>query len=580
MDPETTISRLRAVELFKEFPESELRQLATGFSERSFQKDEVVVREGDPGAELFIILEGDFQVFLRQESLGFEKELALLGPGGYFGEVALVAGGNRLASVRALTSGRALVLTRQHLLDLLTRVPTLALALCRGMADYLARARVGQSSFAYVNLDDYPKLREFHSLIPARISSYCQALAVDRDGDKVTVAMVQPHDERARSFLRNVLRQYRVEFVATSERDFERFSGLVHGAAQTEPSYDGEPLIFINTEGDEEPLGQHETASLLQKVLGHAIRHGSSDVHFEPGTHDARVRLRIDGNMLTLPETVSSKLFVQVVSRLKVMSGMDITHKRLPQDGRFPLKIGNRQVEVRSSVMPCQGGEKVVLRLLDPVQRKLDLDSLIVSKPVSILVKELFQAPSGLMLVCGPTGSGKTTTLYAGLNAIWDESQAVNIMTVEDPVEYHLDFTTQVSVNRAVGLDFPQILRSVLRQDPDVVLVGEIRDPESATIALEAATTGHLVLSSVHTDFVLEAINRLRNLHAKSFLLASALRGIVSQRLVPRLCRNCAVPVADDDEHLLKLRELEILEPGWTGQLQRGRGCEMCRHQG
>jgi type II secretory ATPase GspE/PulE/Tfp pilus assembly ATPase PilB-like protein len=184
------------------------------------------------------------------------------------------------------------------------------------------------------------------------------------------------------------------------------------------------------------------------------------------------------------------------------------------------------------------------------------------------------------MLVCGPTGSGKTTTLYAGLNELWKESQAINIITVEDPVEYHLEQATQIGVNRAVGLDFPHILRSVLRQDPDVILFGEIRDAESAEIALEAATTGHLVLSSLHTDFALEAIVRLRNLQAKSYLLASALRSVISQKLVARVCKNCAKPVPADDRHIARLHDLGILEPEKPVGLSRGSGCDLCRSLG
>lgn len=581
MSPEELSAKLRTVELFKEFPDSELRQLASGFRERSIEKGEVVVREGEQGEEFFLVLEGDFEVFLRQESLGFEKELNLLGPGSYFGEVSLLAGGPRLASVRALSDARALVLSRQQLMSMLEHSPSLGLGLCRGMAGYLARAHTGQASFAHVDLDDYPQLREVHELIPPRISNFCQALALARGGDRVTVAMVNPRDERARGFLRDVLRRYRVEFCAMSERDFDRHRELLLGPSLVPlSSADGDQLFYVNAEGGDEALGEHETATVLQDVLGQAIRVGASDIHFEPTIGAGRVRLRIDGNMLPHSTQMPHRLFEQVISRLKVMSGMDITHRRTPQDGRFPLKIGSRQVEMRSSAMPCQGGEKFVLRLLDPIQRKLELDSLIYSRPVSLLVRDLFLSPSGLMLVCGPTGAGKTTTLYAGLNAIWEDSQSINIMTVEDPVEYQLEFATQVSVNRAVGLDFAQILRSVLRQDPDVMLVGEIRDVESAAIALEAATTGHLVLSSLHTDFALEAVVRLRNLQAKSYLLGSALRGVISQRLAPRVCKSCAEPIDAGDEEIQRLRDQGILNQDWNGKLQRGRGCDLCRKHG
>jgi type II secretory ATPase GspE/PulE/Tfp pilus assembly ATPase PilB-like protein len=307
---------------------------------------------------------------------------------------------------------------------------------------------------------------------------------------------------------------------------------------------------------------------------------GASDIHFEPGVPVGRVRLRLDGKMMPLPEPVPARVFNQALSRLKVMSELDITEKRLPQDGRFPLRVGDRQIDVRVAVTPCQGGEKAVLRVLDAAQNRWDLENLILSRPVALLVKELFLSHSGLVLVCGPTGAGKTTTLYAGLEALWNDSHAVNIVTAEDPVEYQLGYATQIGVNRAIGLDFARVLRTILRQDPDVILVGEVRDEESAAIALEAATTGHLVLSSLHTDSALEAVTRLRNLQVKPYLLAAGLRGVVSEKLVPRVCKNCVAEVPADDHQVARLREAGILPADWSKPLSRGRGCDVCRSEG
>ena len=245
--------------------------------------------------------------------------------------------------------------------------------------------------------------------------------------------------------------------------------------------------------------------------------------------------------------------FVQVVSRIKVMGGMDITMKRLPQDGRFPILAGGRPLEIRASILPCQGGEKVVLRFLDPEQQFTDFDSLVSSKPLAHLFRDLFLSPSGLVLVCGqPPAAARPprSTPGARQDDLAGVADGSDILTVEDPVEYQVPFATQVPVNRAVGLDFAHILRTVLRQDPDILLVGEIRDPESAIIALEAATTGHLVLSSLHTDTALETIGRLVNLNCKPTLIAAALRGIISQILVPRVCPRCAVEVPADDPQI------------------------------
>jgi type II secretory ATPase GspE/PulE/Tfp pilus assembly ATPase PilB-like protein len=512
MQTNQILSALRSVPLFQNLTEADLRPILQQTTVGRFSAGDIVCREGEPGAEMHVIVEGDFQLFMRSEQLDFEKELARLGPGDFFGEIALLTGERRSASIRAVTAGRTIVLHKEQLNALLERAPATALALCRGMAGYVVRLRAAQSHAGetivpFINLDDHPEVKKFCALIPPRVSLLCQAVAYQRDGDDIGVALVNPHDESVRAFIRQALRQFRVAFAAISERDFERYRVIYLGQLQKEviPEESVERLGYVNRDGAEETFGQHETGLLLQDVLRQAIRFGASDVHFEPGVVKGRARLRIDGNMFPFAEPIPMKLFPHVVSQLKVMGELDITCKRLPQDGRFSIRTADQEIEMRVAVTPCHGGEKVVLRLLNPSQQ-MALNHLVLANPVALLIKEMFLSPSGLVLVCGPTGSGKTTTLYAGLNEVWKESQAINIVTVEDPVEYYLEHATQIGVNRAIGLDFPHILRSVLRQDPDIILIGEIRDAESAEIALEAATTGHLVLSSLHTDFALEAI--------------------------------------------------------------------------
>jgi type II secretory ATPase GspE/PulE/Tfp pilus assembly ATPase PilB-like protein len=290
--------------------------------------------------------------------------------------------------------------------------------------------------------------------------------------------------------------------------------------------------------------------------------------------------MRIDGNMVPIEDAVPSRLFAQVISRLKVMSDMDITNRRLPQDGRFNLKAGSRELEVRVAVMPCKGGEKAVLRTLDPARHTLSLNELVPSQPVEMQIRESFLQPTGLVLVCGPTGSGKTTTLYSGLSEIWRGSNTWNIVTIEDPIEYQLDFATQIQVNRAVGLDFQHILRSVLRQDPDIILVGEIRDQDSAELACEAGTTGHLVLSSLHTDNAMDAIVRLRQLGVRPYMIANALKCVVAQKLVPKVCPKCAQPVTLDPDDRDRLVALGVIDAAWTGTVYKPQGCDACRFTG
>lgn len=275
---------------------------------------------------------------------------------------------------------------------------------------------------------------------------------------------------------------------------------------------------------------------LINGIIADAARRGVSDIHVEPYESGLVVRMRVDG---VLRETLRMPAHVApvIVSRIKVMARLDIAERRLPQDGRISLTLGGKQLDVRVSTLPARGGERVVLRILDKDNAGISLDSLGMTETIDALLRDVLAEPNGIILVTGPTGSGKTTTLYAGLRMLNDGSR--NILTVEDPVEYAVDGVGQTQVNPKVGLTFAAGLRAILRQDPDVVMVGEIRDRETAEIAVQASLTGHLVLSTVHTNDASGAITRMRDMKIEPFLLASTLRAVIAQRLVRRLCPHC-----------------------------------------
>jgi general secretion pathway protein E len=278
---------------------------------------------------------------------------------------------------------------------------------------------------------------------------------------------------------------------------------------------------------------------LINGILADAVRQGVSDVHVEPYEGALIVRMRIDGVLretLRMPPHVAPVL----VSRIKVMARLDIAERRVPQDGRIAMTLGGKLLDVRVSTLPSRAGERVVMRILDKENAGIGLDQLGMSAAVHTLLREALNEPNGIVLVTGPTGSGKTTTLYAGLRLLNDGSR--NILTVEDPVEYAVDGVGQTQVNPKVGLTFAAGLRAILRQDPDIVMVGEIRDRETAEIAVQASLTGHLVLSTVHTNDAPGAITRLRDMRIEPFLLASTLRAVIAQRLVRRLCPECKRP--------------------------------------
>jgi type IV pilus assembly protein PilB len=312
---------------------------------------------------------------------------------------------------------------------------------------------------------------------------------------------------------------------------------------------------------------------LVNSILQRAVNDNVSDIHIEPGRNTARVRFRIDG-LLYQVMTLRMELLPALVSRLKVMANLDISERRLPQDGRIQVQTRNRLVDLRFSSLPGLYGEKVVLRLLDKQHSLLDINKLGMSEHSLAQYRQMLQRPYGLILVTGPTGSGKTTSLYAAINHL--NSVEKNIVTIEDPVEYQLDIINQNEVKENIGLSFAKILRHVLRQDPDIVLVGEIRDRETASIAVQAALTGHLVLSTLHTNTSAGAVVRMIDMGIEPYLLSSALAGVVAQRLIRTICSHCKTQY---------LAPVEICQQhGWptdgSVMLSRGRGCSECYDSG
>ena len=313
---------------------------------------------------------------------------------------------------------------------------------------------------------------------------------------------------------------------------------------------------------------------MINALLLQALRERASDLHFEPYEARAVVRFRVDGMLRDIVEPPRA-LHGALVSRLKIMAGLDIAEKRLPQDGRIALKLGDRQVDVRVSTLPTGAGERVVLRLLDQEAARLDLAALGMSDVTLDAIDRLIRQPHGILLVTGPTGSGKTTTLYSALSRL--PRGSANMMTVEDPIEYAIDGVAQTQVNARIDLTFARALRSILRQDPDVIMIGEIRDLETAQIAVQASLTGHLVLATLHTNDAASAITRLADMGVEPYLLASSLLGVLAQRLVRTLCTHCksVSPPSDGERRLHEDLGLPPATAVWQAA-----GCEHCNQSG
>ncbi len=323
----------------------------------------------------------------------------------------------------------------------------------------------------------------------------------------------------------------------------------------------------------EQQAGESPVIRYVNYIIQTAVKEGASDIHVEPSEKKIKVRFRIDGvlfEMMNPPGAMASA----IVSRLKIMSNLDISERRIPQDGRIRCTVGGRKLDLRLSTLPSGYGEKVVMRILDTKSIQVDLEDLGFDTSTLETWKNQVRSPHGIVLVTGPTGSGKTTTLYASLRQI--DKNKLNISTVEDPVEYHMDGVTQTQTHEKIGMTFAKALRALLRQDPDVIMIGEIRDHETAHIAVQAALTGHLVLSTLHTNDAPASITRLVNIGLEPFLVGAAVNGVLAQRLVRRLCKHCAVQEKPSEE-LGEYLEMQGME---SAQIWAPKGCDKCRSTG
>jgi len=447
------------------------------------------------------------------------------------------------------------------------------------------------------------------TLLPTPLVNTHHCIPIAFINNRLTLAMTDPNNIVALDDVRRVLKGVMIEPAAVSEEDFKRFIATTYAEAQSRleappkraerperpaaaPKTDLAATMDLLqseiirelqvTQDQAEAAGETKqdlmTASedapivrLANSVLGLAIKQGASDIHIEPMEAEVTLRYRIDG-VLQVVQRLPKRVQMGLVSRVKILARLDIAEKRLPQDGRFSVMLEGKPIDFRVSTIPGKWGEKIVLRILDKSNTQLGLDKLITDPHTLALVRDMIQQPYGIVYVTGPTGSGKTTTLYSALAEINDPG--VNISTAEDPIEYDLAGVTQIQANSAIGLTFASILRAFLRQDPDVMLVGETRDKETAHTAVEAALTGHLVFTTLHTNNAAVAFTRLGEMGIEPFLVSSSTIGVVAQRLARRLCQQCREPYEPDPE----TRRFFALPDGAV--LYRGRGCSSCGGKG
>lgn len=441
-----------------------------------------------------------------------------------------------------------------------------------------------QLNIPFIDISRKTIADEVVNLLPEVQARRYRALVVEDKGDAAVVAMSDPADLQALDNIELQLTPRRIELVVVTEQQlldafdnlYRRTGEIAQIAGKLEEEYAADDLFDLASLTEADSDNETTVVRLLQTIFEDAVQMRASDIHIEPGEKVLRIRQRIDGQLQenVLPE---ANIAAALVLRLKLMAGLDISEKRLPQDGRFHMEVKGHQIDVRMSTMPIYHGESVVMRLLDQSAGLLTLNETGMPPKLLERIRRQIKRPHGMLLVTGPTGSGKTTTLYGILSEL--NSADSKIITVEDPVEYQLPRINQVQINHKIGLDFSNVLRTTLRQDPDIIMVGEMRDQETVEIGLRGALTGHFVLSTLHTNDAVTSALRLLDMGAAPYLVASALRVIIAQRLVRRVCQNCAqdyVLTAQDKAWLDSACHSDMSE----GMLKKGSGCQSCNGSG
>lgn len=615
---------LQKIDLFRALSYEECMAVESRLKPTEFAPLQVVVKEGGPGDSMFFIQSGAVEVRRKDPNTGIDFLLTELKAGCCFGEMALLTGKPRAASVIAIEPTTCGVLEHADFEEVLLAYPKIGLALSRVLADRLEESNQA-TGIEYINLSKLQFDPRVLSLLPEPMVMQHRVLPVAYSNNRLTLAMVDPNNLVALDDVRRVIKGVIIEPIVTSEEHFKQFMATTYhdlikkeeekklqareqavtlmksmagtrAAAEVEKllaqaestesileSLQTEALKSLEVEEVQTPqesltdpsksAEDAPTVRLANNLLALAIKKAASDIHLEPQEKEVMVRFRIDGRLQQV-QVLPKRVQMGLVARFKILARLDIAEKRLPQDGRISVRMEERPIDFRVSTIPSKWGEKVCMHILDKSSTLLGLDKLILHPEVLALLRDMIAQPYGIIYVTGPTGSGKTTTLYSALAELNDPD--VNISTAEDPIEYDLPGVNQVQTHKEIGLDFARILRAFLRQDPDIILVGETRDKETARIAVEAALTGHLVFTTLHTGDAASAFTRLHEMGIEPFLMSSSTIGVIAQGLTRRLCQVCKEPYNPDE---LSLRYMGLQsDPNVT--FYRNKGCDRCSFTG
>ncbi len=436
----------------------------------------------------------------------------------------------------------------------------------------------------YIELDDVILDPEIIALIPKRIALRYKLVPLSKENNTLTVAMANPLDINAIDYIKEYTHMDINPKFASESEIINALTNYFEGGYHIDDLLEKVDVATVGDISDEINLSTLEAISqeapiiqLVNMIIIDAIKERASDIHLEPNKRGLLVRYRIDGILHDI-RMLPTRIKPAVISRVKILSSMDIAERRLPQDGRFQLRFGAREVDLRVSSIPTVYDEKIVMRLLDKSQGIISLDNIGFTESQLQEFRQMINTPYGIILITGPTGSGKSTTLYAALNEI--DSIEKNVITVEDPVEYKLERINQINVRPKINLTFANVLRSILRQDPDIIMIGEMRDSETAHIAVQSALTGHLVFSTLHTNDAVSSLTRMIDMGVAPFLISSSVIGVMAQRLVRVICPRCSEEYTPEKE-IFKNLKLNFELPDLANiKLHRGKGCDYCKNTG
>ena len=623
------LSLLNQVDIFEPLPIEVKQQLAMRLIPKSLEPGELLFREGAEGDALYVVQRGTMLVYTTDKTFGLTCELARLSAGQAVGEMALVSDAPRSATVKAVEKAELLVLSKTEFLRLVGDNPMVGLLVAGVLAERLKQLNNAQG-VQFGSLRNEKPSEELRLLIPEGLIKRHRMFPIKRVGRTVTLATPDPGNLLGLDDVRRVLRGMEVRLMAVSEADWATFIkgqfGDTARAARPAPRGSTTRAGSTSRPGGRPPTGatirpggrpagarpgsgparrdasvagrlryrrqqklqiddrRQSTASrgtdvseLVTRIFLESVDMAASDILIEPEAHGVTVRYRVNGELRYRQGEIAVNMLAPMIARLKVLANLDITERRLPQDGRIGIAIDGQNYDLRLSTINTHYGERVGIRVLDSSKLGDGLDSLILARNVAYAVRNLIHQPNGLVLITGPTGSGKTTTLYSSLRE--RNVPELSICTVEDPIEYDLAGISQVQIHEDIGLDWTSVLKTFLRQNPDIILVGETRDASTAKMACNAALTGHLVLTSFHTNDALSAVVRLMGMGVEPYVLATCLQGVVNQRLVLRLCPECSKPHSYPDVVYRNLKNAGVeLEEG--SALYRSPGCEACGGSG